>query len=205
MQPIHVLILATTSWVIHSCAFLFVLYIFFDELVWLTVGLYCTEVLCEKFPTVATDSLVFLPRFGFFFLLQKLSFFILFTAKAYLIFAVPSQNSLPPPSPLYLLHAVVRLIKLPLVALESQGDFNESALKWLLACDSKSVLQSEPFLSVLAVFRMGVFISHIQGEVVLPALCWQSKHLSLSCGQPESYTTIYKINMKYFTFPCEHI
>lgn len=53
-RRIHVLILATTSGVIHSCSFLFVLYIFDGGC------LYCTDVLCEKFPRVATDSPFFL-------------------------------------------------------------------------------------------------------------------------------------------------
>lgn len=171
--------------------------------------------MCETFPSVATDSLVFLPRFDellFFFFYCKTFFFFLFTAKAYLICAVPPQTPYLLPDPLLPPPCSCLLIKLPLVALESRRIFNESALKWLVTCDSKYILQSKPFLKVLHTrFRMGVFASHIQGEVFLPALCYTvSIHSSHSCRQPVSLPqfvglAIDMLNMKYLTFPCEHI
>lgn len=100
----HVLILATTSWVIHSCAFLFVLCIFFNELVWLTVGRSCTEVWEFVLPQTPWSSF---PELLFFYCKTFFFFFFLFTAKAYLI-SVPPQTPYLLPAPLYLLHAVVR-------------------------------------------------------------------------------------------------
>lgn len=64
-----------------------------------TLDLCYTEVLCKTFPNVATDFLVFLPSFNEFFYYCK-SFFFLFTAKGYLINAVPPQTPYLLPSPL---------------------------------------------------------------------------------------------------------
>lgn len=111
------------------------------------------------------------------FLLQKLSFFlffifILFTAKAYLIFAVPSQTPYLLPAPSTSFMQFVLIIKSPLVALESQGIFNESALKWLVTCDSKYILQSKPFLNVLPELSEWACLSHTSRVTFFCQLCF---------------------------------
>lgn len=114
----------------------------------------------------------------------------MFTAKAYLICAVPPQTPYLLPDPLYLLHAVVCSLKLPLVALESRRIFNA----WngsSLVTPNISYNQSPSFFFVFKVLHKfserPCFASHIQGEVFLPALCYTvSIHSSLSCRQPVS-------------------
>lgn len=143
----------------------------------------------------------------FFLLLQNLFFFFSVYSKSLPHIRCSSTNSLPPPSPLYLLHAVV--IKLPLVALESHSIFNKSVPKWLISCDSKYILQSKLFLKVLHKFSQWACLSLTSRVKFFCQLCF-STHSSFSYRQPGSLPqfggrAIDMLNMKYFTFPCEHI
>lgn len=165
-QPIHILMLATTSWVIHSCAFLFVLYIFWwarmincrSLLYW---GVWEVPLSCHRLPGL--PSQIWWVPFFFYFFILLLNPLFLFTAKTYLICAVPSQTPYLHPGPST--STMQLFVNLPLVALiESHGIFNESAPKRLVTDDSKYILQSKPFLEGLTqVFRMGVFVSKHPG------------------------------------------
>lgn len=102
----HVLILATTSWVIHSRAFLFVLYIF-----WWACMINCRSLLywgvrsSLVLPQTPWSSFPDLMSYFFSFYCKTLFFFVY--SKSLPHMRCSSTNSLPPPSPLYLLHAVV--------------------------------------------------------------------------------------------------
>lgn len=128
-QPIHILMLATTSWVIHSCAFLFVLYIFWwarmincrSLLYW---GVWEVPLSCHRLPGL--PSQIWWVPFFFYFFILLLNPLFLFTAKTYLICAVPSQTPYLHPGPST--STMQLFVNLPLVALiESHGIFNESA------------------------------------------------------------------------------
>lgn len=118
--PDHVLMLATTSWVIHSCAFPFFCSVYFFCFSFLFLQwacmMNCSSLLFwgERISSVATDPHpsagrssfiphLLLPHFTANFLLLVVVVFFCLQQKAYLI-SVPQQNSWPPLIPVYLLH-----------------------------------------------------------------------------------------------------
>lgn len=116
----------------------------------------------SSFPDLMSYFFFFYCKTLFFFCLQqKPTSYALFLHKL----LTSSQPPLPPP-------CSCLLIKLPLVALESQHFQRISPETARLFVTPSISYNQSSFLKVLHKFsEMSVFVSHIQGEVFLPARC----------------------------------
>lgn len=135
--------------------------------------LYWGVRICLVLPQTPWSSFPELLSFSFY--CKTLSFFVYSKSLPHIC---SSTNSLPPPSPPLpssCSHSLKRI--LPLLALESRGIVNESALKRLVTRDSKYILQSKLFVFLSFYFWFwfffffegftndfnNMFDSHIQG------------------------------------------
>lgn len=160
---------------------------------------------CHRLPGLPSQiwwvTFFFYCKILFFCLQQKPTSYALFLHKL----LTSSQPPLPPPCSRL-------LIKLPLVALESHGIFNvSSALKWLVNLWLQIYLTIKALLKVLRRFSERAYLSHTSRVNFFASSVFVSIHSPHSCGQPVSLpqfvgqANIDMLNMKYFTFPCEHI